>query len=170
VIILKIKCEIDGLVCDLPDFLQEFYANSQLMYCSTITKNRGPHIQPTIFINESNKCSIVFLANNQSLMVKNLYQNKKTSITIDKTHPHNPFLNKGIMIEAISYINSSREAIEEILGEFEKKYTFEVIYEILGLDVVNKCVKISSLPQKIVYWEGPTFHRFRCRKRKSINA
>ncbi|MFW9904790.1 MAG: pyridoxamine 5'-phosphate oxidase family protein [Candidatus Thorarchaeota archaeon] len=167
---MKIKCEINGLVCELPDFLIEFYTDSKLLYCSTITKNRAPYVQPTLFVNVSNKCSIVFLANSQSLMVKNLYQNKKISLTIDKIHPLNPFLNKGIMIEAISQINSSKDAIEEILREFERKYTFEVISKILGIDIVDQCVKIQALPRKIIYWEGPSFHRFKCEKQKLINA
>ncbi|MFX1506624.1 MAG: pyridoxamine 5'-phosphate oxidase family protein [Promethearchaeota archaeon] len=163
---MKIRCEINGLICDLPDFLIEFYTESQLMYCSTISENRSPHVQPTLFVNESNKCSIIFLANSQSLIVKNLYRNKKTSLTIDKINPINPFLNKGIMIEAISHINSSKDAIEEILTKFERKYTFEVISKILGIDIVNQCVKIRALPHKIIYWEGPSFHRFKCEKQK----
>lgn len=169
-IALNIKCEINGLVCDLPDFITEFYTSSELLYCSTITANRRPHVQPTLFVNESNKCSLVFLANSQSLMVKNLNQNTRTSLTIDKIHPLNPFLNKGIMIEAISQINSSEDAIKEILTEFERKYTFEVISKIWGIDIVHQCVKIQALPQKIIYWEGPSFRRFTCKKRKSIHV
>jgi hypothetical protein len=103
-------------------------------------------------------------------MVKNLYQNNKTSLTIDKVHPLNPFLNKGIMIEAISDINNSKDAVEEILREFERKYTFEVITKILGIDIVRQCVKIRALPRKIIFWEGPSFHRFKCRKKKPFNA
>ena len=169
-IALKIKCEINGQVCDLPDFLIEFFTESRLLYCSTISKDRSPHVQPALFINESNKCSIIFLANSQSLMVKNLHQNKKTALTIDKIHPLNPFLNKGIMIEAISHINDSKEVLEEILTEFERKYTFEAISKILGIDIVNQCVKIRALPRKIIYWEGPSFHRFKCGKQNSANA
>ena len=169
-IVLKLKCEIDGQICDLPDFLTDLFTNSQLIYCSTITKNKRSHVQPTIFINEPNSCSIVFLANGQSLLVKNLYLNKKTSLTIDKIHPLNPFLNKGVMIEAISQINNSEDAIEEILRDFTRKYTFEVVSKILGIDIVHQCVKIRSFPQKIIYWEGPMFHRIKCGKRKSINV
>ncbi len=103
-------------------------------------------------------------------MVKNLIQNTHTSLTIDKVHPLNPFLNTGIMIEAISHINDSKEAIEEILKDFARKYSFEVVSKILGIDILRQCVKIRSLPRKIVYWEGPTFHRFKCRRRKKINV
>ncbi|MFX0124806.1 MAG: pyridoxamine 5'-phosphate oxidase family protein [Candidatus Hodarchaeota archaeon] len=163
---MKIKCELDGRVCELPDFLIEYFTNSPILYSSTITENKRPHVQPTIFINEPGKCSIVLLANNQSLMVQNLIQNTHISLTIDKVHPLNPFLNKGIMIEATSQIIDSKDAIEEIVKNFERKYTSEVVSKILGIDIVNQSVKIRSLPQKIVYWEGPTFRRFRCRKRK----
>ena len=81
-IVLKIKCELNGRVCDLPDYLIDFFTNSLILYCSTITENKKTHIQPTIFINEPNRCSIVYLVNSQSLTVKNLYHNKKTSLTI----------------------------------------------------------------------------------------
>jgi len=148
----------------------DLFTNTLLIYCSTITKNGSPHVQPTIFINESKKCSITFLANRQSLMVKNLYQNRKTSLTLDKIHPFNPFLNTGIMIEALSHINDSKDVIEESLIDFERKYTSEVISKILGIDIINQCVKIRSFPQKIIYWRGPRFHRFNCKKRKSINT
>jgi hypothetical protein len=70
------------------------------------------------------------------------------------------------MIEAISHINDSKDTIEEILETFERKYTFEVVTKILGVDIPHQCVKIRSLPKKIVYWEGTKFHRFKCRKRK----
>jgi len=170
VIAMKIKCELNGRICDLPDFLTDFFANSTILYCSTISKHKRPHIQPTIFINEPGKCSIVFLANRQSSMVKNLYQNPKTSLTIDKVHPLNPFLNKGIMIEAITHINDSKEVINEILENFQRKYTLEVVSKILGIDILQNCVKIRSLPQKIVYWEGPIFKRFKCKKHKSFIA
>ncbi|UCG04197.1 MAG: pyridoxamine 5'-phosphate oxidase family protein [Candidatus Heimdallarchaeota archaeon] len=167
---MKVTCELNGHVCELPEFLTEFFIHSSILYCSTITGSKSPHIQPAIFINEPGKCSIVVLANSKSVLVKNLYQNTKTSLTIDKVHPLNPFLNKGIMIEAISHITDSKDAIKETLKDFERKYSFEVVTKILGIDIVRYCVKIRVLPLKIIYWEGPTFQRFRCRKRKSINA
>ena len=85
-------------------------------------------------------------------------------------HPINPFLNRGIMVEALSYIIDSKDAIEESLIDLERKYTSGIISKILGIDIINQCVKIRSLPQKIVYWRNPIFRRFTCKKRKLIKA
>ena len=62
---MKIKCEIDGHVCELPDFMVDFFVHTTVIYCSTLSPNQKPHIHPVIFINEVNSCTLIYLVDKQ---------------------------------------------------------------------------------------------------------
>ncbi len=163
---MQIKCEINGHTCILPNFITRFLVKSSLMYCSTIDPNGKPHIQPIIFVNEPDKCNLAYLVNKQSNMVSNLNKNLNLALTIDETHPTNPFWNRGIMIEAVSQQSNSQDDVRECFDDLQKKYTFDVVTKILGIDIILKYIKIMAFPVKIVYWKGPFFKKFKCEQRK----
>ena len=164
---MQIKCEINGHTCILPNYITRFLEKTSLMYCSTIDPYGKPHIQPIIFVNELGKCNLAYLVNKQSNMVSNLNKNPNLALTIGETHPTNPFWNKGIMIEAVSQQSNSQDDVRECFEDLQKKYNFDVVTKILGIDIILKYIKIMAFPVKIVYWKAPAFFKkFKCKQRK----
>ncbi|UCE12567.1 MAG: pyridoxamine 5'-phosphate oxidase family protein [Candidatus Heimdallarchaeota archaeon] len=162
---MKIKCQINGHTCVLPSFLTRFLVKPLFLYCSTITPNGKPQIQPIIFVNELGKCNIAFLVKKQSSLTRNLQKNPKLALTTDETHPTDPLKNKGIMIEAVSQLNDSKDEVEECFNYLRKKYNSDIVTKILGIDIILNYVKIQAFPVKIVYWKGPFFKKFKCNQR-----
>ncbi len=165
-IIMKINCEYNGQTCDLPEFMIHFLTKSSFLYCSTINVNKKPHIQPLIFVIESGKCSLTFLLYNQSIMKKSLHRNPNLSLTIDKTHPINPFWNSGIMIEAVSQLSNAQKDVQLCYENLQKKYNSDNVIKILGIDIIQKYTRLRALPKKIVFWKGPHFKQFWCKYRR----
>jgi hypothetical protein len=162
---MKIKCKIDGHVCELPDSMVDFFINTMLIYCSTLSPKLKPHIHPVIFSNETNCCNLTFLINKKSRMAKNLSLNPKISLAIDITHPINPFWNRGIMIKASSQLAESNEAVQTCVSQLQGKYGLSNIAKIIGLDTISQFVRVCVQPFKIVYWKGPYFKQFECTSR-----
>ncbi len=162
---MKIKCEIDGHICELPDYMVDFFVHTTVIYCSTLSQDLKPHIHPVIFINEINSCTISFIIDKQSTMARNLEHNSKLSLAIDITHPINPFWNRGIMIKASAQLDDSKGVVQTCVSQLQEKYGFSTIAKIIGIDTLQKFVRASVLPFKIVYWKGPYFKKFRCNLR-----
>lgn len=160
---MKVECKINGLTCDLPNFMVQLISKTSFMYCGTIDANRKPHIQPIIFINDKSKCTITFLVNNKSDMKINLKRNPNVSLTIDETHPTNPFWNRGIMIKAITQLSDIQKDVQECFEELQYKYSSNTVIKILGFDVIEKYTRFRASPLKIIYWKGPYFKQFRCK-------
>ncbi len=163
---MKITCELNGRTCEIPDFMVHFFTKKSLIYCCTIGANGKPYIQPLVFINEEGKCAFTFLVDKQSKMTKNLLKNPNLSLTIDKTHPINPFWNSGIMIKAVSQLSKAQKEIRECFENLQKKYSSDIITKILGMDSTQKSVRLKAIPLEIVYWKGPFYKQFRCKQRK----
>ena len=162
---MKIKCKIDGHVCELPDSMVDFFVNTTLIYCSTLSPNLKPHIHPVIFINETNCCNLSFIVNKQTTLAKNLGYNPKISLAIDITHPINPFWNRGIMIKASSQLDESNIAVQTCVSHLQEKYGLSAVAKIIGIDTTQQFVRVMVQPFKIVYWKGPYFKKFECTSR-----
>ncbi len=165
---MKIKCELDSHSCVLPDYIAQFIVNASIMYSNTIDSHGNPRIQPIIFINEPGKCNIAFLAKKGSMIVSDIEKNSKIALTTDITHPINPSLNTGIMIEAVSELVSSQKEVEQCFDNLQNKYSIDIVSKILGIDIILSYIKIKAFPLKIVFWKGPFFKRFICKRKKEI--
>lgn len=163
---MKIKCEINGQTCELPDFMVHFFKKKSLIYCCTISENGKLSIQPIVFVNEEGKCALTFLVDKQSTMAKNLRNNPNLSLTIDETHPINPFWNTGVMIKAVSQLSETQKEIRKCFENLQKKYSSDTITKILGIDAIQKSIRLKAVPLEIVYWKNPIFKRFRCKQRR----
>ncbi len=165
---MKIKCEIDGHICELPDSMVDFFIHTTVIYCSTLSPDKKPHIHPVIFINETNSCTITFLVNKQSSIACNLSHNPKLSLAIDITHPINPFWNRGISIKASSQLDESKEAVLTCVSHLQKKYGLSTVAKIIGIDTAQQSVRVRVHPFKIIYWKKSYFKRFRCTSQQKI--
>jgi len=47
---MKIKCKINGHICELPDSMVDFFVHTTVIYCGTLSPTYKPHIHPVIFI------------------------------------------------------------------------------------------------------------------------
>ncbi|MFX0085840.1 MAG: hypothetical protein ACFFAU_09205 [Candidatus Hodarchaeota archaeon] len=162
---MKIECELNGHTCILPNYIAQFLVNAPLMYCNTIDYYGNPRIQPFIFINEPRKCNLSFLVKKKSMIAKSIQRNPNIALSTDKTHPTDPSLNSGIMIEAVSQKIISQEGVAECFDFLQKKYSLDVVSKILGIDVLLSYIKIRVFPLKIVFWKGPFFRRFICNQK-----
>ncbi|MHA1968648.1 MAG: pyridoxamine 5'-phosphate oxidase family protein [Candidatus Hodarchaeales archaeon] len=164
---MKLKCELDGHSCILPEFIAQFILNAKLMYCGSIDAKNNPHIQPIIFTNEFGKCNLVFLVEKQSTLAKNLQMHPRVTLTTDKTHRTDPsWIHPGIMIEAISQPVISQEEIRACFENLQTKYGFDQVTKILGIDIILSYIKFEAFPTKIIFWKGPFFKRFICKQSK----
>lgn len=162
---MKITCELNGRTCELPDFMVHFFSKKSLTYCSTISIDGKPYIQPIVFVNEEGKCAFSFLVDKKSQMTKNLLKNPNLTFTIDETHPINPFWNSGIMIKAVSELSETHEEIRRCYENLQKKYSSDVITKILGIDAIQKSLRLKAVPIGISYWKGPFYKKFRCTRK-----
>jgi hypothetical protein len=167
---MKIKCEIDGHICELPDSMGDFFVRTTVIYCSTLSTDKVPHIHPVIFINETNSCIITFVVNKQSTIAINLSHNPKLSLAIDITHPIDPFCNRGISINASSQLDESKEAVKTCVSHLQEKYGYSTVAKICGLDTTQQFVRVRVQPFKIIYWKGPYFKRFRCASQQKMSS
>jgi general stress protein 26 len=126
-IMMKIKCELNGHMCILPNSIAQFIVNATLMYCNTIDSYGNPRIQPIIFINETGKCNLSFLVRKKSMLAKIIQRNPNIALSTDKTHPTDPSQNTGIMIEAFSQKIISQEGVKECFDNLQKKYSVDVV-------------------------------------------
>ena len=142
---MKIKCKLNGHICELPDSMVEFFIHTAVIYSSTLSKDYKPHIHPVIFVNEKNSCTITFIVNKQSTIAKNLRYNPKISLAIDITHPINPFWNRGISIKGISQLLESEEAVNSCVSNLQEKYGSSTVTKIFGIGTIQKI-------ENNVYW------------------
>ena len=159
---MKIKCKIDGHICELPDCMVDFFVHTTVIYCSTLSPNQKPHIHPVIFLNEVNSCTLIYIVDKQSTMAKNLKHNPKISLAIDITHPINPCWNRGIMIKARTQLDESKETVQTCVSSLQEKYGLSTVTRIIGIDTAQQFVRVRVHPFKIVYWKNPYFKQFRC--------
>jgi len=159
---MKIKCEIDGHICELPDFMVDFFIHTSLLYCGTLSPDHKPHIHPVIFISETNSCTITFLVNKQTIIAKNLNHNPKLSLALDISDLIPPFWTRGISIKASSQLDESEEVVQNCLSHLQEKYGLSTVTKILGIDTIEQFVRVRVTPLKIIYWKGPYFKRFSC--------
>lgn len=167
---MHVKCEIDGRICKIPEYISKFFHKTSFMYISTINLNGDPQIHPTIFVNEPGKCILSFLINKKAKVLEELVNNPILALTIDEVDPTNPFVGTGIMIEAKSQHSSSINKIKQCLERLQNKYDPDVVTKILGIDVVSKYIKFRALPIKLVFWKGPFFKKITCKKKKKLLA
>jgi hypothetical protein len=165
---MRVKCEIDGRICIIPNYIAKFFHKTSFIYLSTINLSGDPQIRPTIFVNEPGKCVLSFLMNKKAKIVEDLENNPILALTIDETDPTNPFVGTGIMIEAMSQQSSSISEISRCLENLQKKYDPDVVTKILGIDVVSKYIKFRAFPIKLVFWKGPFFKRITCKRKKKL--
>ncbi|MFX0209850.1 MAG: pyridoxamine 5'-phosphate oxidase family protein [Candidatus Hodarchaeota archaeon] len=165
---MHVKCEINGRICILPDYISKFFHKMSFMHISTINSSGYPRISPTIFVNEPGKCVLSFLINKKGKILEDLENNPFMALTIDETDPTNPFVGTGIMIEAKSQLSNSRSEINQCLENLQKKYNLDVVTKILGIDVISKYIKFRALPIKLVFWKGPFFRKITCKNKKKL--
>lgn len=163
---MKLKCELNGQTCILPNFIADFIVNARVMYCNTIDSYGNPRVQPIIFVNEPGKCKLSFLVKKKSMLAKSVQRNPNIALSTDKTHPLDPSLNTGIMIEAVTQKIISQEGVKECFDILQKKYSDDVVTKILGIDIIFSYIKVEVLPLKIVFWKGPFFRRFICKQQE----
>ena len=163
---MKIKCELDGHSCILPDFITQFIIHATLMYCGTIDSYNSPVIQPIIFTNEIGKCNLAFLVKKGSSLAKSIQRDPIITLTTDRTHQIDPSMNTGIMIETMSQVVFSQEEVNDCFTNLQKKYGADEVTKIMGIDAPQSYIKIKAFPTKIVYWKGPFFKRFTCNQAK----
>ena len=163
---MKIKCEIDGHTCELPESMVDFFIHTTVIYCSTLSPDFKPSIHPVIFSNEPSSCIITFLIDKNSLVMNNLSSNPKISLAIDVTHPINPFWNRGISIKGISQLDKSQKAVQDGTSLLHEKYGFHTVTKIIGLDTLQNLARVRVRPFKIIYWKGPYFKRFTCQSKQ----
>jgi len=96
-------------------------------------------------------------------MARNLRNNPKLALTIDITHPINPFWNRGISIKSYSQLDESEEVIQACVSHLQKKYGLSTVTKILGIDTIEDFLRVKTTPIKIIYWKGPYFKRFNCK-------
>ena len=123
---MQIKCDLNGHFCVMPDYIARFIINASIMYCNTIDSHGNPRIQPVIFINEPNKCNLAFLVKKGSKLDVDIKKNPKIALTTDDTHPINPSLNTGIMIEAVSERANSQEEIEQCFDNLQNLIQYHI--------------------------------------------
>lgn len=166
IIKLKLRCDLDGQSCILPDYITKFILNATLMYCGSVDASNFPRIQPTIFTNEAGKCNLAFLVHKGSSLAKNIQNHPNITLTTDQTHQTDPSQNTGIMIETVSRTIFSPEEVNICFDNLQNKYGVEEVTKIMGIDIPLSYIKIEAFPIKIIFWKGPFFKRFTCRQSK----
>lgn len=167
---MRVKCDLNGEWCELPEYITEFILAKSLVYVNTISRENYPIIQSLLFVNEHEKCNLRFLVNSKSNILVNLNHNPFLTLTLDKTHPSNPLRHEGIMIEAKAHLTSSANDIQLCYNELLDKYGVEIVTKILGAVEMDELIAIGTIPNKIVHWKGPFFQKLDCSKRKRKSA
>ncbi len=162
---LRVKCEINGKWCELPEYISQFFIKKSMIYVCTMDRRNNPFIQSLIFVNEPEKCSIMLPVKKSSLIAENLKHKPLLTLTLDKTHPTDPLGNEGIMIEATTRLLLSQNEVQCCYTDIQKKYGIDVTTKILGMEVLSDYMTIQATPRKIVYWKGPFFQKFTCQRR-----
>jgi general stress protein 26 len=165
----SIECEVNGVICDVPKEIVDLILNAKLIYCCTVGSTSRLNIKPVISVNVAGKCCLTFLEEKKSILVRNVQNNPNISLTIDKSHPTNPFRNSGIMIKAIAQLSNSLEDVKECYKDLEKKYGKNVVKEFLNSNNLKikfqKLIRVRTPPLRFVHWQGPYFKMFRCPRR-----
>jgi uncharacterized protein YhbP (UPF0306 family) len=120
---------------------------------------------------EMDKCRFTFLTEKNSEEAKNLEINPKITLSTETNHPTNPFVNSGIMIQAITKITSKEEDKEAVKQSLLRKYSSHLIPEMVDFYSNENDVVVNADITKISYWKGPKFEQFVCkgRMKKSIS-
>ena len=161
---MRVKCELSGQVCILPHYISQFFLSTSYIYCATVNRFNDPQIHPLLFSNESGKCMISFIQNLESDVTRNLRNHPYLALTIDKTDPEVKFLNNGIMVEAVASSSINPQDVQECFKNLQNKYGTNIITTILGIDLDSHYIRFQARPLKIVYWKGPFFRTFKCKK------
>ncbi|MFW9991803.1 MAG: pyridoxamine 5'-phosphate oxidase family protein [Candidatus Odinarchaeota archaeon] len=151
-------------ICEMSDPYLKFLLNAKYLYCCTLDRYQNPHVVPLIFtfVPEDDGCLIRCLIERNSVKAKNMRQNPYVTFASDENHPTIPLLNSGIMIETLVELDEDLSEINRTIKLFQEKYAEEAwVPYACNLDAD---ILMRAYPQKIIYWKGPYFQRFRCSK------
>lgn len=160
-----IDCDDYGNRCAISNDILILLLDRSLLHCCTLDENGIPHITPIMYYFEMNKCIIKFLIEKKSVKARNLRKNPYVSFTADSTHKTNPLMNTGIMINAIARFDDTSNEIETGYERLRRRYSSQMIPELVGTYTLKSDLLVRASIFKIVYWKGPFFQRFICKKR-----
>lgn len=160
-----IDCDDFGSRCHISNDILRFLLDRILLYCCTLTTIGMPHITPVMYNYEMNRCLISFLIQKNSVKARNLKRNPYVSFTADSTHKTDPLMNSGIMINAVATFSDTTDEIKEVFQRLQKRYSSHMIPELVGTYTLKSDLLVRASIFKIVYWKGPFFQRFICKKR-----
>ncbi|MFX1514614.1 MAG: pyridoxamine 5'-phosphate oxidase family protein [Promethearchaeota archaeon] len=161
------NCSKTKIVCNIRKVFSQFLLEATFMYVCTLTKKNMPHITPVLYFYEKEWCVLNFLVNKHSIKAKNLRMNPYVSLTTDETHPTNPFLNTGIMLEAVAQLSESYTDVQECLVNLRSKYRSQLKTELVETFATENEMCVKAYLLKGVYWKGPFFQNFICVARRS---
>ena len=150
----------------IPKIYVEILINAKYLHCCTIDHKQRPHVVPLIFLFDVDRCLILCVAGRKSAKVRNMQQNPYVTFSTDETHPINPLLNKGIMIETVVELSEDDNQIVEVMAKIQEKYNTLLDSKLVTTRVFDTDILIIAHPMKIVHWKGPFFHRFIFTKRR----
>jgi general stress protein 26 len=144
----------------IPKFFTKFLLNAKYLHCCTIDRHLRPHVVPLVFVFDINQNLIFCVAGRNSTKVCNIQQNPYVTFTTDKTHPNNPLLNEGIMIETVVIISEDDDQIVDVMAKLQTKYKKLLNSKLLTVRVFESDILLIAHPLKMVHWRGPFFRQF----------
>ncbi len=145
----------------------EVLNNSHFAYLCTTNQDNQPHITPIFFVFDERNNGFYVVTSSESKKMKNIRANPKVSLTMDIRDPHNPFNNRGVMIQGKATVEKTVDSLTIVKDKrlvkayeaFRKKYPilqeartpFAAEYKSFS----ETLMKIT--PSKMVYWRGPNF-------------
>ncbi len=164
----------------LPREVKNLLTEMRFAYLCTVNAKSQPpqpHITPMFYVLRPDTLSLYLISSTYSKKVKNITNNPRVSLTIDRRDPVNPFNNNGIMIQGRARVLNPKRIGETafmlkygvILKDFERRYPdFEVAMKTIHEG--NKphpsepeihrrrwFVLLEVEMRKMVYWKGSVF-------------
>jgi nitroimidazol reductase NimA-like FMN-containing flavoprotein (pyridoxamine 5'-phosphate oxidase superfamily) len=159
------NCGEFGSQCRIPNEMLKFLLDRSILYCSTLTLERMPHITPIMYTYEIDRCLLSFLIEKKSVKARNLRKNPFVSFTADISHQTDPLQNTGIMVNAIAELFDSEDEIADSYERIRRRYSSHLVPELVEKYAFNSDLLIRAAIFKIVHWRGPFFTRFVCKSR-----
>ncbi len=115
---------------NLPKQVMNLLNGTRFAYLCTVNRDSQPHIAPMFYVFHSDTTRLFLISSIHSRKVKNIMDNPKVALTIDKRNPVNPFENSGIMFRGTAAVISPKRIGEDpfvtkygtVLKDFEKRY------------------------------------------------
>ena len=145
----------------LPYEVLEILSLSSFGYFCTLGENSEPHITPVFFIYEFKNQEIYIICDNNSKKIRNIKNNSKVGLTVDRRDQDDPFKNHGVLVQGnaswvrmdtVEGMASISPDMPMIMEEFMSKYL-----RLIKRGSYKDQVFVSIGIENIVYWKGPFF-------------